>query len=194
MDYHAKHYFLTYARTDLSPQDFVDHAIPNLPTEIPVESYTVGREHHGDGYPHLHVLLTFDRKVHVRDETFFDTTDYTGEIRHPNIRVAPRAYSTWLKNTIAYCQKDGDFLSTHRPDASSKWQIIHEAGISNIDDNAFMQCVFTTDPRSAYLYGDNILRNRQHVQPVIPVPTLYQRDTFTEPQVLTDWVSNNLTV
>lgn len=194
MDIYAKHFFLTYARTDLDPQDFVDHAIPTFDTDIAVKSYTVAKEAHEDGYPHLHALLSFDRKLHVRDESFFDTTDYTGETRHPNIRSAPRAYAAWLTNTIAYCKKGENFISTHPTSSVDKWKSIYEAAQSEINDHAFMQCVFNEDPRSGFLYGDNILRNRQFVHQPLPVPHLYRRDQFLEPNDLTNWVETNLTV
>lgn len=190
----ARHYFLTYPHTDLEPSDYLEFCIPNLPTETTVAHYTIAREEHEDGSPHIHALLSFESKLRIRSPDFFNVVDYTGEERHPNIAVAPKTYATWLANHIRYCKKDGNFISSHPSDSRSKWGAITQFAKEATDAESFMQRVLDEDPRTGFIYYDQILRTYERLRPEPPMHQLYSRDSFQEPVALTTWALENLEV
>jgi len=192
---YSKHYFLTYPQTSIDNDIYLDVYATSF-TEHQLLHYTIANETHEDGSPHLHVLLSYTKKLRVSTPSFFDIVDYTGELRHPNIQISSAPHAKWLFNHITYCKKDGNFLSTHPEEtpAVSKWTQIYQHFQTNPSSADFMQRVFELDPRSGFLYYEALQRTFQQLQPPAIVPTLYTRDSFVEPEELSTWVTNNLAV
>ncbi|QDJ95229.1 replication-associated protein [Capybara virus 11_cap1_98] len=93
--FNGKRFFLTYPRCDQSKESLLTF----LRTKGTIKSFTIGRELHEDGFPHLHAFVEFFS--HKRGPTRW--LDFEGH--HPNVQ-SPR-------NPIAcrnYCKKDGDFI------------------------------------------------------------------------------------
>lgn len=88
----AKSFFLTYPQCSLSKQELKDF----LDTKGRSTYILIGRELHEDGQPHLHALVSYEKKLNVKRETFFDILGY-----HPNIQAAKNIQA--LKN---YIQKE----------------------------------------------------------------------------------------
>lgn len=94
----GKHFFLTYSQTDLTPEKvWKHHKAENHSAEL--VRMKVGDEKHVDGHRHLHVLLTYNKKLDTRNVRFFDIN---GE--HPNIRKVKKAH---IPHKIDYLSKDG---------------------------------------------------------------------------------------
>ncbi len=100
-DLHAKQFFLTYPKCDLSPQ----LALVQLRNCLPVEKYVIAREDHADGTPHLHVYVRCSSKVRIRSAS---RLDLLGENKryHGNYQTARSA-----GGVTAYCKKGGDYIS-----------------------------------------------------------------------------------
>lgn len=104
----AKSFFLTYPRCPVSKQTlfsyFKDGQFAlNTKLVADLQSIVVAHEEHkeeGEVPDHLHVFLSFDKKVTVRNERLFDFESY-----HPNIQAARSS-----KDVVKYCKKEGDYL------------------------------------------------------------------------------------
>lgn len=88
----AKSFFLTYPQCQLQKEELKAF----LDTKGRIIFLLIGLEHHEDGQPHLHALVTFDKKLNVKRQTFFDTNGY-----HPNIQAVKNLQA--VKN---YIQKE----------------------------------------------------------------------------------------
>jgi hypothetical protein len=86
----AKSFFLTYPQCPLQK----DELKAFLDTKGRVTYTIIGRETHEDGHYHLHALVTYETKLNVKRETFFDFDGY-----HPNTQAAKNVPA--LKNYIS---------------------------------------------------------------------------------------------
>lgn len=86
----AKSFFLTYPQCSLEKEELKDF----LCLKGRVNYYLIGRERHEDGNFHLHALVTYDRKLNVKRENFFDFDGF-----HPNVQAAKNIPA--LKNYIS---------------------------------------------------------------------------------------------
>ena len=93
----AKSVFLTYPKCLLTKEE-LQNFLCSLKHKA---SYVIiCKENHEDGTPHLHSVIKFQKKVDIRNETFFDIQGY-----HPNIQTTKN-----INASINYCKKDGDFI------------------------------------------------------------------------------------
>lgn len=74
--------------------------IPKLNTKVPLDGYALAQEKHKDGTPHLHMLLSFKRKVNVTNCEFFNVLTGTHGNYQPT-RDIPSA----LKYVMKYDQE-----------------------------------------------------------------------------------------
>jgi len=199
-DFHHSTFFLTYPRTTLDKEDASSSllAILACSTTVPLQHHAVCSELHEDGFPHLHVLLTFERRLRVRDPNFFDLIDYDGSERHPNIQLPPRAKAKqWIADHFKYLGKDGEPLSTYPSNyfvgGGGKWEEILAEGDKTESVDEFMSIVRAKDPRSYYLHGEQIRRNRAaELRPV--VRDARSMAEFQTPEPLMEWYVANFLV
>lgn len=166
--FQGRHVFLTYPRCPLKKEE----ALEVFQAQFTLNAYTIGEESHEDGEPHLHAVLSFDRKLHLRDMRCFDIRGY-----HPNIQ-RPRK----IEDAIKYCQKDGKFVSTHKSKASYG-QILEDS--SSFEE--FMGKIEVCYPRDMVLNYERIkifgeYRFKTKKQEYTPKYT-----EFDVPQVMLSW-------
>lgn len=106
--FNARNIFLTYPRCTLSKEE----VLQALQDKFDVESYTIARELHQDGTPHLHCYITFSAKIDTRDSRAFDVVGF-----HPNIKKVNKGQAA--RNIQAYTQKGGDYV-TNRDEVLGK--------------------------------------------------------------------------
>jgi len=100
----GKNFFLTYSRTALTRQQLLDH----LQTMGMITSAIVAQETHqtstNQPETHLHALVIFEEKKHLRSPTAFDVLGVHPNVKLPNARVGSLAQS--LVNLWNYCLKE----------------------------------------------------------------------------------------
>jgi len=97
----AKHVFLTYPQAAAinSKEDLMEFLKQRR------DGYTyciVSKELHSDEGTHYHCLVSYNKKLDIRDATYWDFQGH-----HPNIQSARNPFSV-----IQYIKKDGDFIET----------------------------------------------------------------------------------
>lgn len=186
----AKNVFITYPRCDLE-KDVVLEQIRCIISGMAgtLVTYTIAKEDHqtiddqGAQHTHFHVLLTFDRKVSIRDCRKFDLK--AGESTfHGKVEGAKN-----FKNCLEYCKKDGDFISTHK-DNNSDWGSLIDA--NSFDE--FMDQVQLLHPRDAILHHNSIrafaeYRFKKEINEYI---SPYTNESFALPVELDDWLNNEV--
>lgn len=198
VDYHATHFFLTYPQTDI-PLDSLTILIPDLCeslTSVPLKHFTCCVEKHEDGSPHIHIVLSFQRQLRVRNCTFFDVIDTTGRLRHPNIQTPSGNSKHWVLTKVEYCKKDGEFFTTHPEPITKrpKWDIINETIDSATSEHAVLSLVRQHSPRDAFLFGSNIIDNWHKICQKPNVFTPRSMDEFTLPDALREWYDEHFQV
>lgn len=88
----AKSFFLTYPQCNATKEDLKTF----LDTKGRTTYLLIGRETHEDGAYHLHALVTYERKLNVKRQNYFDFQEY-----HPNIQAARN-----LQAVKTYIQKE----------------------------------------------------------------------------------------
>lgn len=136
-NFNAKHIFITYPRFECSKEELLSF----LSEVLPVERYCICSEEHEEEGKHMHAVISMSQKKHFRDERFLDFRGH-----HPHIE-SPRK----LKEVIAYCQKDGDFISNY-PEKRTYGDLIKDA----TDVDSFLSLVEEHFPRDAVLSHDRI--------------------------------------
>jgi len=81
----AKSFFLTYPQCEASKEDL----FALLGTKGVIVHATIGQETHEDGNHHLHALVTYERKINVKRNDFFDLESY-----HPNVQACRNVIAT----------------------------------------------------------------------------------------------------
>jgi hypothetical protein len=109
----ARSAFLTYPRCPILPQQYLRHTSIN---QRDIKHSFGKQERHVDGERHLHVWITFIRKIDTINPRFFDLTippteDHPGSTFHCNIRRGERKRAGGISNHVrAYeylCKYDG---------------------------------------------------------------------------------------
>lgn len=99
--------FLTYARCPIKKE----HALELLQAMFGnIRHYIVAEELHKDGFPHLHVFLSFTEYFQANDHTFADLVvfDDDGE---PTIYHGKYEAARSINKVCPYCAKDGDYIA-----------------------------------------------------------------------------------
>lgn len=179
--FHAKTVFLTYAQVNgaFTHQQLFDH-VKALRGEDPV-CLRVGEESHADGGTHYHVFGKWSRKVDTIDPRYFDFNDI-----HPNIQSARNEGQVYT-----YCGKDGVVLDFGIPPKCKRGygDIIKDA---TTEAEFFEQCA-EVFPRDYVLNHEKLeyFARKKYKRENPPYVDPYN-GLFNVPNVLDDWVANNL--
>lgn len=194
----ARNFFLTYPHCSLD-EDELPYLVPffeSITATSELVYYTIARELHADGTPHIHVVLTYSNLVDIRNSNAFDITDNTGAIRHCNIATPPaRSSQGWLEQKVKYSKKDGAFISTHPTKLESverRWFNLLPTLRNAPSENDALDAVAAVCPRDAVLYHDNICSFWRKVHSRFTLSEPYTN--FSIPDDIALWVGNNLTV
>jgi len=101
----GRHFFLTYPRCHLDPQEVLDH----FRSGFHVNQVIVAKEDHEDGTPHLHIYLYLSKKFSSRKPDCFDVG-----VQHGNYQAARCS-----KAVIDYVKKHGNYLEWVCPSQQS---------------------------------------------------------------------------
>lgn len=177
----AVKHFLTYSQCPLD-KVFVIEFLKDLE---PTASYIcVSSEQHQDGNAHIHAYLHFKSKRDIKNETHFDI-QFGDVTYHPNHKSAN-------KNSLTYTKKDGDWVEHGDvPGKSSAW--IESLGKRTADE-AF-EHILEHHPRDAFIFSNAIksfLENR--FAPSKQWTPEFQITSFSVPDLLMEWISNNVMV
>lgn len=166
----SKHFSVTYAQCDLSPEDFIE-AFKSLHGQHEV-AFRAASELHEDGGLHWHVAVKFANKFDLRNANAWDIDGF-----HPNIQ-ASRNYAEWFK----YISKDGVHFDVGDPAPKltnkTKWADIVASG----DRSEFMEAVRLGAPRDYVLCHERLeyYASSQYAQvaaPYVSDPGLVFRPT-----------------
>lgn len=98
--FQGKKYFLTYPQCTLSKEEVSAF----LQEHFDVATFTVARELHQDGTPHIHACLLLSSSVNSTNIRLFDINGF-----HPNIKALKTLSD--FQRVHKYCKKDGDYIS-----------------------------------------------------------------------------------
>lgn len=118
----SKGWFLTYPQCSLAKEDLLDA----LKAKVDVVEYVVASELHQDGNPHLHAFIALRGQLLWNAKKHPDFWDVDGH--HPNVQIA----RSW-KCCIAYCKKDGDYITNIDLDAARSKKAAHNAKLLELD-------------------------------------------------------------
>lgn len=94
----AKHFFLTYPQAGWIESK--ENLLEFLTTRRQGATYCcVSKELHSDGNTHYHAIITYEKRINIREEDYFDFNGH-----HPNIQAARNPTATTI-----YVKKHGDF-------------------------------------------------------------------------------------
>lgn len=134
--FQGKHIFLTYAQCDI-PKELVLELLKNIEV-FTIADYIIAEEKHADGNPHIHAVLSFERKLHTRDVRCFDLVK-DGNRFHPNV-TSP----TSLQSVKDYVIKGGEYI-TSRPTYVAKGAGLAALVKNSVSRKDFLDSVITTD-------------------------------------------------
>ena len=181
----ARHFFLTYPRCTVTKEQ----ALQQLKTAFPVaRSIKVAQEHHEDGTPHLHAVVTCSRKYDCRARDRLHLKGEDGTVFQGDYQA--------VKNINAvnnYIAKD---------DTPLVWQTEEEEEpetITLLEQSAnkeeFLLNCITKRTKHAERCFLNLERMAEiyFKTPVQVYTPPYTPESFCVPDALTDWVRENLT-
>lgn len=103
----AKSIFITYPQCPFPVDRVVSTYVDYFKDTNPVKELIVGQEKHTDGNYHLHLYVSFSRKINIKSSFFFDILPApNGEYYHPNFSSVKSK-----KAVIIYVTKGGEFRS-----------------------------------------------------------------------------------
>lgn len=115
----AKKYLITYPQCSLSKEEVSTF----LQDHFEVETFTIARELHQDGTPHIHAVLVLASSPNTTNMRVFDIDGY-----HPNIKALKTVSD--VARAHKYCQKDGDYITNVERKLSPRAQLF-QALINN---------------------------------------------------------------
>jgi predicted nucleic acid-binding protein len=129
-DLHSSQFFLTYSKCELTKDKILEYLNKIINKETlkktyHISNYIIVNESHEDGTPHKHIYLKLDKKIRIKDKTFFDIKTET-TIEHPNIQGVRST-----KAVIDYILKHGDYISKYKIDNLKIAQKVIEKEIQN---------------------------------------------------------------
>lgn len=96
----GKKFLLTYPQCTLTKEEVLEA----IRAQNGIEEYTIARELHQDGTPHLHACLILSDSPRTTNMRYFDIAQF-----HPNVKVLKTKAD--FERATRYCQKDGDFIT-----------------------------------------------------------------------------------
>ena len=118
----SKGWFLTYPQCSVAKEDL----LAALQAKVDVQEYVVAAELHQDGNPHLHAFVALRGQLLWNAKKHPDFWDVDGH--HPNVQIA----RSW-RCCIAYCKKDGDYITNIDLDAARAKKAAHNAKLLELD-------------------------------------------------------------
>lgn len=171
---YSKNVFLTYPQVDFERDDLLQFLRTKEPTYL-----LVGSERHADGGRHYHCCLSFERKLNIRDPSFFDFRGF-----HPNIQSSRK-----ITDVIRYCKKEGDFAEEGTSPVKRSWREVADATTKD----EFFKIVKEVSPRDYVLsydrlhqFAENFESNKENYEP--------EYTDFDIPLELDDWVETEMRV
>lgn len=152
----GKRYLLTYPRCTLTKEEVLEA----LQSSLSLKAYTVARELHQDGTPHVHACIHLESSPNTTNMRYFDIHAF-----HPNI-ASLKNKSDW-ERASKYCQKDGDFL-TSCSECKSKRTILFEELLQN-PGGLTKEFILTHPEIMAYNYS-SLKQWMSYVVPPLPIP------------------------
>lgn len=188
--------FLTYPQAESLSKEVLQNFFYNFKytsrrnVEFTVERFLVAQERHEDGGMHFHAYLKLSGKPNITTNRLFDVDGH-----HPNIQGVRSS-----KNVLHYCKKDGDYISKEkRGNEWIDWEQSIKRSWGELVENAstkeeFLESVKQHYPRDFCLSYDRLVSMAdQNFKPIRePFIPRYDRTSFREPGILTDWVTENL--
>lgn len=120
----GKKYLLTFPKCTLSKEEVLEA----LKTAHGIEEYTIARELHQDGTPHIHACIVLSNSPNTTNMRHFDIDQF-----HPNIKALKTKAD--FERASRYAQKDGDFISSVEKRLGKRAQLFkalldHEGGLT----------------------------------------------------------------
>jgi len=105
----GKKFLLTFPQCTLTKEE-VSQA---LESQFTVKNFTIARELHEDGSPHIHAVIVLESSPNTTNMRVFDINGY-----HPNIKTLKTTSD--VERASKYCQKDGDFITNFEKSLSGR--------------------------------------------------------------------------
>lgn len=163
----AKNFFLTYPQCSITKEDAMAQLIA-LPLPSNKKFIRVAIELHGDGRPHLHVLIQLGDKLHITNKRLFDLHQHQSSHGfHPNMQSAKSSLDVKV-----YVEKGGDY-------------------VGSIDE--LLQIMRYKDPRSFYLQYHNLKANIKHIfdRPLAAFQSKWPYSSFHATSGIQQWIASN---
>lgn len=178
----AKNVLLTYPQANGEQYSIESLRLFLLDAAPHIQYYTICEERHDDEGRHFHAFITFARKFSSRNVRIFDW-----EGKHPNIDTAIRS----IRNSITYCKKDGNFVTTH-PEPIAK-QTYGDILATATTAQEAIDLIKIWYPRDWVLYGDRLRTNLDnHYRAPQPEYTTPENVRFNNIPGLADWLDNEV--
>lgn len=169
---------LTYPQSDFSIHEYRDW----FNIRFGPKYLCVSSERHEDGNYHRHVVAYWTRESRFCGNT--DSFDYQN--RHPNVQ-AIKGGMGGVKRSIRYVQKDGVFLEIGS--LLSVWERV----VRVQSPSEALQLLRTEAPRELVCRFPSIKAYLDSTQITSRISEPVRcRESFSEPEVLKSWVSDNL--
>lgn len=110
--FQSKKYLLTYPQCTLTKEE----VSKVLHDQFEVEAFTIARELHQDGTPHIHAVIVLSSSPNTTNCRLFDINGF-----HPNIKTLKTKSD--VDRASKYCQKDGDFITNFEKHLSQRAQL-----------------------------------------------------------------------
>lgn len=149
MDIYAKNFFLTFPKCDLHPE-YALQQFRSLHHASFLQWTFVVQEAHEDGSTHLHAVLSFNKRIRIRDETYFDL--WFDDITYHGNYQACRS----VKDTLAYLKKDPLASASWGPvptGSNNAWKVALDTSESQ---EQFLSQIREVDPMRYVLYYDKV--------------------------------------
>lgn len=117
----GKKYLLTYPQCS-STKEEISEALQSV---FVVKTFTIARELHQDGTPHIHAVLVLESSPNTTNMRAFDVNGH-----HPNIKSLKT--NADVERATQYVKKDGDFITNVKKHCSKREEMF-EALLSNPD-------------------------------------------------------------
>lgn len=185
----AVHLFLTYPQCSIGKDQLLSALTVLISASgCEVKHYCIAQEDHEDGSKHAHAYLGLDKKLRMRGENCLDIV-YDGVTYHGNYQAARKP-----KDVIAYCKKDGDFITNVTESSKRKANDIYADALKADGAEEFMRIISAEAPRDFVLNYERIeALAAKRFKPQVPAYSGRTLDEFNNvPVACLDWCLENV--
>lgn len=138
----ATHLFLTYPQCPIE-KDTLLALLTGLISAAgcEVKHYCIAQENHEDGNKHAHAYLGLSKRLRMRGNDCLDIL-YDGVIYHGNYQTARKP-----KDVIAYCKKDGDYITNVEESRKRDLQAIFDEALNAATADECLNIIRHGSPR-----------------------------------------------